>query len=72
MDPDNWYGFQFERNRILDFITINNISNVIILSGDRHWAGIFKLRRGTNLSQKKRNAFFVKETNIVKVTLFYL
>lgn len=46
VDPDTWYGFQYERQRILDFISSNNIDDVILLSGDRHWAGVFKIQKG--------------------------
>ena len=36
---DSWAGFQVERSEIVDFITINEISNVIFISGDLHSGG---------------------------------
>ena len=45
-DGDCWYGFQYERAHILDYIQQNNITGVMFLSGDRHWAGVFELREG--------------------------
>jgi hypothetical protein len=35
---DNWCGFLFERNEILDFIISNQIHGVVFLSGDSHLA----------------------------------
>ena len=33
---DSWYGFQFERQKIIRFIRNNHITGVVILSGDAH------------------------------------
>ena len=38
---DSWKGFPLERLSIFQFITQNNIKNVVFLSGDQHWAGAF-------------------------------
>ena len=35
-DSDNWTGFQFERAEIANFIRVNHISNVVLLSADMH------------------------------------
>jgi alkaline phosphatase D len=33
---DTWYGFQDERRRVFDKIREHNLTNVVLLSGDRH------------------------------------
>ena len=38
--PDSWFGYQFERQAILDYIHEHGIQNVIILSGDRHQVAV--------------------------------
>jgi phosphodiesterase/alkaline phosphatase D-like protein len=38
---DSWIGFPQEREEIFQFIAQNNIKNVIFLTGDQHWAGVF-------------------------------
>ncbi|HEX7480745.1 MAG TPA: alkaline phosphatase D family protein [Polyangiales bacterium] len=43
---DAWRGFKHEREEILSFIAERGIPNVLILSGDQHWSGLFKLVRG--------------------------
>jgi len=40
---DAWGCCTAERNEILDFLTANNIKNVIIVSGDQHKAEIYKI-----------------------------
>jgi alkaline phosphatase D len=40
---DAWQGFLTERNQIFDFIASQGIDNVLLLSGDQHWSGLFKL-----------------------------
>ena len=37
---DSWAGFMNERQLLLDFIQINQISHVVLLSGDEHFGGI--------------------------------
>jgi len=39
-NTDQWDGYQFERQKIIDFIRKNNLKNVVIISGDIHssWA----------------------------------
>ena len=39
---EKWGNLPFEKKRLFDSIDKNNISNLIILSGDRHRAGIYK------------------------------
>jgi alkaline phosphatase D len=56
---DVWAGRVVERQKILDFIVRNNINGVVFLSGDRHWAGAFKLRKGIyEFSVSPLNGFF--------------
>lgn len=40
VNPDQWDGYPFERQRFYDFITGNNIQDVVVLTGDIHtsWA----------------------------------
>ncbi|KAJ3148880.1 hypothetical protein HDU89_004461 [Geranomyces variabilis] len=40
---DTWAGYLKERQEILDFISTNNIRNVLAISGDRHEVAITKL-----------------------------
>ncbi|KAJ3150113.1 hypothetical protein HDU86_006737 [Geranomyces michiganensis] len=40
---DTWAGYLKERQEILDFISTNNIHNVLAISGDRHEVAITKL-----------------------------
>lgn len=40
---DSWFGFQTERQEILDFIRANHICGVVLLSGDQHWSGVMRL-----------------------------
>ena len=37
---DSWTGFQYERNKLVEFIQAHNIEGVILLSGDLHAGGI--------------------------------
>jgi len=43
--PDGWAGYQIEWQGLRDFINLNNIKNVIFISGDLHQASI---DNGTN------------------------
>ncbi len=36
LDPSNWDGYDADRDRLLNYISTNNIDNVIALSGDSH------------------------------------
>ena len=40
INPDQWDGYPFDKERLYDYITGNNISNVVVLTGDIHtsWA----------------------------------
>lgn len=40
---DAWGGFKAERAEIFNYIKANNIRGVVLLSGDQHWSGAFKL-----------------------------
>jgi alkaline phosphatase D len=40
-DTDTWSGFLTERQKIFDFLRTNKIEGVVLLSGDRHYAGVF-------------------------------
>jgi len=39
-NPDQWDGYLYERNRICDYISQNDIRNLVVLTGDAHssWA----------------------------------
>lgn len=36
LDPSNWDGYDGDRDRLLNYISSNNIDNVVVLSGDSH------------------------------------
>ena len=40
LNSDQWDGYQYERNRLFDFINANEIKNLVVLTGDIHtfWA----------------------------------
>lgn len=40
---DNWNNFQNERAEIFDLIRDHCIPGVVLLTGDQHWAGMFRL-----------------------------
>ena len=40
---ESWPSYKTERDEILDFIRDNGIPGVVLISGDEHWAGAFKL-----------------------------
>ncbi len=40
---DSWWGVKKERNKIFDFIAQNNINGVVLISGDRHRADVYKM-----------------------------
>jgi alkaline phosphatase D len=40
---DSWWGVKEERNRIFDFIAENKINGVVLISGDRHRADVYKM-----------------------------
>ena len=40
---DSWFGFQTERQEILDFIRAEGICGVVLLSGDQHWSAVMRL-----------------------------
>ncbi len=39
-------GYLTERTEIFDFIAMQSIAGVVLLSGDQHWAGAFRLDNG--------------------------
>ncbi|HET8948317.1 MAG TPA: alkaline phosphatase D family protein, partial [Candidatus Polarisedimenticolia bacterium] len=39
---DSWFGYQTERQEILDFIRANHICGVVLPSGDQHWSGVMR------------------------------
>jgi alkaline phosphatase D len=43
---DTWQTRQYEKNQIINFILDNRINGVVFLTGDRHWAGVFQIRKG--------------------------
>ncbi|KAI9221659.1 PhoD-like phosphatase-domain-containing protein [Blastocladiella britannica] len=63
-DRDTWYGFRREHAELLEFIDANKITNVHVISGDRHEVGIFKVDLPTSkkpiydMSVSPINAFY--------------
>jgi len=45
--PDPWQGFKQERKELFTFLHENRIEGVILLSGDRHRADVWKIDRET-------------------------
>jgi alkaline phosphatase D len=43
--PDSWKSFLRERQEIFDFIRTQNISGVVLISGDRHFTGGYHIQR---------------------------
>jgi alkaline phosphatase D len=43
---DAWSSYSHEREQIFKFIVDHRIDDVLLLSGDQHWAAIFKMTRG--------------------------
>lgn len=42
---DTWFGFQEERKEIFDFLAINRIDGVVLLSADRHRSDAWRIDR---------------------------
>ena len=42
---DSWIGYRREREAIFDFIREKEVRNVVLLSGDMHWSGVFEFPR---------------------------
>ena len=40
---DSWAGYRTERQEIFEFIRSHHICGVLLLSGDQHWTGAFRL-----------------------------
>ena len=57
---DAWgAGYQAELYEIMDFITANQIRNVVFLGGDQHWAGSFnRPRNGVNFFEFMSSPLF--------------
>ena len=39
---DLWFGYAAERAEIYNFIRDQDVRGVVLLSGDRHWSGVFR------------------------------
>ncbi len=61
---DSWDGFPAEKKKIVDFIRANNITNLIIASGDTH--GSWAIEAATNISKNYRP--FAIELGITSVS----
>ena len=57
---DAWgAGYQSELYEIMDFVTANQIRNVVFLGGDQHWAGSFnRPRNGVNFFEFMSSPLF--------------
>jgi len=53
INNDQWDGYHYERNEILDFVDKHNVKNLIIVSGDIHssWANIIKTPGGITIPE---------------------
>jgi phosphodiesterase/alkaline phosphatase D-like protein len=40
---DSWRGFTTERAELFNYIRNNNIRGVVLISGDQHWSGAFRM-----------------------------
>jgi hypothetical protein len=40
---DSWVGYKTERQAIFEFIRSHHLCGVLLLSGDQHWTGVFRL-----------------------------
>jgi hypothetical protein len=40
---DSWAGYRTERQEIFQFIRSHHLCGVLLLSGDQHWTGVFRL-----------------------------
>jgi alkaline phosphatase D len=40
---DTWKAFATERNALFAFVRDNEIPGVVLISGDQHWTGIFRM-----------------------------
>ena len=47
---DGWFGFPEERQEIFDTIRDEGVFGVVLLSGDRHWVGVFQHDAGEGLN----------------------
>ena len=55
---DTWRGFPAERTDIVNFITQTNIKNVVFLTGDQHWTGVFLLDYPVNQISQNVRGFY--------------
>ena len=61
VDVDAWDGYRANRDRVLDHIQDNKISNTIILSGDSHANWV------SDLACERRNLFHILRTRILNL-----
>jgi hypothetical protein len=40
---DSWAGYRTERQAIFEFVRSHHLCGVLLLSGDQHWTGVFRL-----------------------------
>lgn len=52
VNSDQWDGYNYQRQLLIDFISINNIKNVVFLTGDIHsaWFSEIENSSGTNIA----------------------
>ncbi len=55
INPDQWDGYQHEREQVLEFILKNNIKNVVILTGDIHTSWANEIYLDKTKKRKKRD-----------------
>jgi phosphodiesterase/alkaline phosphatase D-like protein len=44
-DGDSWEGYLTERAELFNYIRAHHICGVVMLSGDQHWTGVFRLEQ---------------------------
>lgn len=59
LNYDQWDGYQAQRERILQHLADNEVSNVVVLTGDIHLAAVAQLRAGDRALGKPVGAEFI-------------
>jgi alkaline phosphatase D len=71
-DEDTWYGYQFERQMILDFIRKEDVANVVILSGDRHQVTVVEYEFENSTTHHKANGPPLLEFSVSPLNMFWV
>ncbi len=62
INPDQWDGYQYERQKILEYVSYNKIDNTIVLTGDIHtsWANELYLDKKKYKKNNAEGSIFVE------------